>query len=701
MKPVLIFENASDSLKPIVENNQTNKDSYTMGGIFTELGVKNRNDRVYTEQGFLPALGELNERMSTLGVVYGEFDHPENFDTSLAKASHFIKTIGYEKESKQVKGSIRLLSTTLGREAKAIINDGLPLFVSSRAAGVTESDGTVSLKKLFTYDLVADPGFASARLNMINESCGYNKKSNVRIYDITDTSKINELFNMNNNDFVTRTQLADYSTHIVNEIASVKKNLSSAIKEGKKEPKEITKMMEYYESLHATHNDVIKYLDYLAETMQTLVSENKMLKENQDKIISHNDYICEELEKTVEYSEYLAEQLDKTIDYSEYLAESLDKNIDYSEYLAENLDKNIDYSEYLAENLDKNIEYSEYLAENLDKNIDYSEYLAEHVENNIAYGEYIAENLDDNIAYADYIAEGLDKSIKYSKRIVEKLNGNKIYESLEDTERFPLPEDAGLPNIDEEEEEPNEFPEEEEEGGDEFNTELDETPEMDEIVNDEECIEGDPNCDPNAELDEESEEEENHDEHSTEININIDQDGTEVEQNESLTSQIEKLIQEAKKRKASETNEHHFLSFLNKSQIDSFYGLGKDEQEQVVSYINEKGNYFTAKEVLTSIREALSTKTETTEDKIVRLMPEQIKPIWANLSESTKVSILSQARLHPDLNSDEMIEHFWLTRNIKKNESVNKQLLSTEQLINEDKLSDDKLQSIMEKFRKL
>jgi hypothetical protein len=36
------------------------------------------------------------------------------------------------------------------------------LFSYHQAAGITESDGSVSLKKLFTYD-IADPGFASAK----------------------------------------------------------------------------------------------------------------------------------------------------------------------------------------------------------------------------------------------------------------------------------------------------------------------------------------------------------------------------------------------------------------------------------------------------------------------------------------------------------------------------------------------------------
>ena len=69
-----------------------------------------------------------------------------------------------------MEGEIKLLNTYWGKEAKSLVDDGCPVFVSSRAAGVTEADGSVTLKKLFTYDIVADPGFASAKMNSINES---------------------------------------------------------------------------------------------------------------------------------------------------------------------------------------------------------------------------------------------------------------------------------------------------------------------------------------------------------------------------------------------------------------------------------------------------------------------------------------------------------------------------------------------------
>ena len=687
MKPVLIVENSTNSL--IRENSSTNKD-YVLGGTFTEFGVKNRNERIYTADKFIPALDEMNERMNSLGAVYGEFDHPDVFDTSLSRASHIVTKAQYIKEQNLVAGEIRLLSTYWGKEAKALVDDGCPVFVSSRAAGITESDGSVSLKKLFTYDIVADPGFASAKMSVkvLNESLGYtNPKSNFRIYEMSDESKINELFNMNKNEFVTKKQLTDYSQYLVNEIASTKKEVKNAISKGNMSPMKLEQLLEYYEELNETNSKVVKYLDYLAEKIQVVVNENKSLKTTTEKLAKHNDYLAENLEKAINYAEYVAENLDKNIEYSEYLAENLDRNISYAEYVAENLDKNISYSEYLAENLDKNIAYSEYIAENLDKNIAYSEYIAEHVDNsiayseylaehvegNIAYSEYIAEHLDDNIAYSEYIAENLDKSISYQGMIVEKLNskGGKLFESNE--ESFPSLDAAGFEMVEDEKEEGEYYNEEEKEEG-EYN--------------------GVPSAAHSHVHNTEEEEESYNDEPSSyEVTGNDDTE---------LSESINKLIEEAKKRKVSETTDLNFLKFLNKSQVDSFYALSDEEQETVKLHINER-SYFTQKEVLTLIAEALSTKNESLEERVIRLMPENVKPIWNQLNESSKKSVLSQARLYPEdvLKTEAQVEHFWLTRNLKKNESVTKKLVSHEALIQEDKISDTEANAILERFKNL
>jgi hypothetical protein len=717
MKPILIVENNVTPLKENITGSGTKKE-YLLGGVFTEFGVKNRNERIYTADKFLPCLEELNQRISDFGVVYGEFDHPDVFDTSLSRASHIIKKASFIKESNRVDGQIKLLNTYWGKEARTLVDDGCPVFVSSRAAGITENDGTVTLKKLFTYDIVADPGFASARMHSINESLGYKTtdNTNFRIYEMSDESKINELFNMNKNEFVTKQQLTDYSKYLIKEIATTKKDVKSAIKTGNINPKKLEQLLEYYENLDKTNTQIVKYLDYLADKVQIVVNENKSLRTTSDKLISHNDYLAENLEKAINYCEYLAENLDKNITYSEYIAENLDKNITYSEYLAENLDKNITYSEYLAENLDKNITYSEYLAENLDKNIAYSEYiaenldknisygeylaehldnsiayseyLAEHVEGNIAYSEYIAEHLDDNIAYAEYIAENLDKTVSYAGMISEKLNGTKLNENKGKGKLLPTLEEFGFEEADEEEMMGHEMMGNEEE---------------EEMMPHEMMGHEEEEMMPHEMMGNEEEEMMPHEEEE-EMMPGEEEEGMtqEFEGNSDteLSQQIDKLIAEAKKRKVSETNDLHFLKFLNKSQVDSYYSLTNEEQEQVKLYINER-SYFTSSEVLKLINEALSTKNESLEERLTRLMPENIKPIWKQLNESSKKSILSQARLYTDLTTESKVEHFWLTRSLKKNESVSKKLVAHESLIQEDKLSDKEMTSIMERFKNL
>jgi hypothetical protein len=717
MKQVLIVENSVNSLM-VKENKGDQK--YLLGGVFTEFDVKNRNERIYTADRFLPCLEELNERIQTMGVVYGEFDHPDVFDTSLSRASHIITKANFIKESNRVEGEIKLLNTYWGKEAKALVNDGCPVFVSSRAAGITEADGTVTLKKLFTYDIVADPGFASAKMSVkiLNESLNYSNDTNFRIYEMSDESKINSLFNMNTNDLVTKTQLTEYSKYLINELASTKKEVKTALKRGNLNPKKFEQLLEYYESLNETNGQIVKYLDYLADKVQVVVNENTSLRTTAEKLIKHTDYLAENLEKAINYSEYVAENLDKNIAYSEYVAENLDKNIAYSEYIAENLDKNITYSEYIAENLDKNIAYSEYIAENLDKNIAYSEYiaenldknityseylaehldnsiayseyLAENVEGNIAYSEYIAENLDDNIAYSEYITESLDKSISYQGLIVEKLNGSKkLFESNEEEgeEMLPSLSAAGFDSYEEEEEE------ETKSWNDESESDENETPKL-ENYESEESAESE-----NYESEESEESEEKYDSEESEESEEFAYEGN---SDTELSKSIDKLIEEAKKRKASETSDLHFLKFLNKSQVDSFYSLVKEEQDTVKLYINEK-SFFTQQDVLRLISEALSAKNESLEERVIRLMPENIKPIWNQLNESARKSILSQARLYPSevMTTESQVEHFWMTRNLKKNESVTKKLVSHESLIQEDKINESELKAIMERFRNI
>lgn len=653
MKPVLIIENSTNSL--IKEPQETRPKDYILSGIFTEFSVVNRNNRIYTAENYLPVLEEYNQKVLA-GSSWGELDHPQSFEISLSRASHIVKKTEYIKEQNLVKGEIKLLSTTYGKEAKAIIDDGLSLFVSSRAAGVTEGNGHVAIKKLFAYDLVGEPGFASAMMENkpLNESLGYDENVNFRIYEMSDESKINELFNMNKNDYVTKQQLTEYSEHLVNEMATAHRAVKTAISKGKYEPKKLKELISYYENLRSENEFMVKYMDYLATKISVVVKENKSLKDKTDKLIKYNDY------------------------------------------LAENIQKSVDYMGYIAENLDKNIGYTEYVAENLDKNIGYSEYLAEHLDNNIAYSEYLAEHTENNIAYTEYIAEQTDKSIEYQAMIVERLNNTKINEAFgEDENMFPTPVQFGFPEYEETEEET-------------------ETPDIEVNIDIElpvstcdqepsECSSDKPKVitDVPSDLETQLLPEVNPEEIEDEIEDEIDDEELDMNTESALSQSIDKLIEEAKKRKVSESSDLNFLKFLNKSQVDSYYALSNEDQEAVKLHISES-NYFTTKDVLTLIAESLSSKNETLEERVIRLMPDTIKAKWQLTNESTKKSILSQAKLYPSdvLITEQQVEHFWLTRNLKT-ESNSKKLISEDKLIQEDRLSDTEMKSIMERFKQI
>ena len=361
-KKLLILERSKSNLSMTKDADG----SIVLEGVFTEIGVKNKNNRIYEEAEVLPHINELKEKVKT-NKLLGELDHPKDFDISLSNVSHVIEDLEYDKDKKQVLGRIRLLNTSKGKEAQALIEDGIPLHISSRAAGTVDEAGKVKIKKFFTYDLVADPGFENAELARVNESYGFEDTEGLYIYEMENTE-----------DEINKTNKTDLK-------------------------------MENTSENFVTVEDFNKYTEYVKNTLDGV---KESANSNSDELI----------QKLVAYTEHVAEKVNQVTDYSEYLSENLDKSISYSDYLAENVDKIKNYSSYLGEELDKTIQYSEHVAEQADKGIQYSNYLGEKLEKGIEYSEYVAETVDKNIAYSEYLGENLTKSIKYSEYIAENAN---------------------------------------------------------------------------------------------------------------------------------------------------------------------------------------------------------------------------------------------------------------------------------------
>ena len=397
-KKLLILERSKSNLSMTKDADG----SVVLEGVFTEIGVKNKNNRIYEEAEVLPHIKELQEKVKT-NKLLGELDHPKDFDISLSNVSHVIEDLKYDEGKKQVLGRIRLLNTSKGKEAQALIEDGIPLHISSRAAGTVDEAGKVKIKKFFTYDLVADPGFENAELSKVNESYGFGDTEGLYIYEMAETedeinktNKTDLTMENNSGNFVTVEDFNKYTEYVKNTLDGVKESANSNSDEL------IQKLVNYTEHIAEKVNQVTDYTEYLSE--------------NLDKGISYSDYLAENIDKIKNYASYLGEELDSSIQYTEHVAEQADKGIEYSNYLGEKLEKGIEYSEYVAETVDKNIAYSEYLGENLTKSIKYSEYIAENA--NTVKGESINE---------ENVVESINESIKeekvsYKDAISEKLS---------------------------------------------------------------------------------------------------------------------------------------------------------------------------------------------------------------------------------------------------------------------------------------
>jgi hypothetical protein len=380
LKNLLILERSSDVLT--FEKDASGQ--YVLEGIFGEMGVKNKNGRVYDESEYLPQVEALSAKIKQSKLM-GELDHPQNFDISLKNVSHVIEDITYDKESRQVKGRIRLLNTDAGRQAKALVDDGIPLHISSRAAGVVEANGAVKIKKLFTYDLVADPGFENAQLNRVNESYGFESDSNISIFEVdmpipgVDARFVDDKYSKTNENsaqdtmegVIKQEDFNKYSSHIAEQLNTMKAELESlkAIKEAAGENSQV---VEYVEKLRTKMNEMFSYMNEMSKGVNGVIEEV-------NGVVEHNNHIVENVKDLKGYLDHVAEQSDFGLQYMEENAKKTNHIIEHNNYLAGHVDSIAQFGDHLTEGLNQLASYSEYLKGNIETVGQFGDYTAENV----------------------------------------------------------------------------------------------------------------------------------------------------------------------------------------------------------------------------------------------------------------------------------------------------------------------------------
>ena len=456
---VLIVENIGEDLK--IKNNAPN--NTVLEGVCAVFGAKNNNNRVYEKDEYLPHLGYLKDKIEKKQLV-GDLDHPPHFDVTLKSASHIIEGLEYDGGNK-INIRLRILENTPnGKIAKALLEGGVNLSISSRAAGQVLNEGKVKLHRIFTYDLVGEPGFTEAILKetvseslktnfrMLTESYdhlksesfvsknglvdiseSFNFGKNVSVYKINNPIESvleNSIQTQKNNvtmaeQFVTTDSMNKYSNLVKEQINSIKSELRNQRK------------MNESSGVSGKDVDVAKlagFVNYLAEHLEGVINYSDYLSEMVNKSVKYTEHVAETTNNAIEYSSYIGEKLNKSIQHQDYIAEKLNQSINYSEYIKENLNSSINYQNYLAEEVDKGIQYTEYVAEGANKGIEFAEYLSENVNINRDYMQYVAERSSQGIGYTEYLAEQLNNGLDVSKRNVlggiSRMNESQSIDSL-------------------------------------------------------------------------------------------------------------------------------------------------------------------------------------------------------------------------------------------------------------------------------
>jgi len=640
---LLILERSSSNL-------DVNKESgdYILEGIFAQFGVENNNKRIYEEKEYLPHLEYLKKKISENRLM-GELDHPEKFEIALDKVSHVIENIEYDQAKRQIKGRVRILDTPSGKIAKSLIDSNIPISISSRAAGSVSENKTVSIKRIFTYDLVADPGFEDAQLSRINESFGLDNENNLQIFDASrwdnnfsfdekekekpvEAIKENKENTTDMKEFVTIESMERYSLMVKEEIAKINTRLETLNESNANSDetaelrKTVDNLVGYVNEMATEINQNREYMSYTAEMLDESISWSENEIGNQvTKLIEYTESeLAVHLDGLIEHNNYLAEKLNTTIGYvNEELAPILDESINHNDYLVEQIANNRKYTEYLAENavdstnFDSLVEYTEHVYENaagkfegkINESATAEDVIKKH---KLKTHHDVAKFIGDFYDLPDTIKGSTDKfTFKDVEDNVIKVDGKA---GTVDGKKLSL---AGLVDL--------------MSGGD-FDL----------------LIENQAN-----KINENK-------------NVSTDIENRYMSINEKIDAALEQ-IKKTKTEEITESKRHPFTKLLNESNRAAFTELGKTEKEKVSKALNENGILSTVKlnEKFTSLLEGNFEIVE--EPKWLSEAPDKYKAIFESLNEETQDKLRAQASWYEGkLKSPYQIENFWATRGLNE-----------------------------------
>ena len=160
-----------ENVEVITEGKGADKKLY-IEGVFLQSEIKNRNGRMYPFSVLEKEVERYNEEYVKTSRALGELGHPDGPTVNLDRVSHRITSL--RAEGNNFIGKAQILSTPNGNIAKALLEEGVKLGVSSRGMGSIdkrEDCGVVmdDFMLATAADIVADPSAPDAFVNGIME----------------------------------------------------------------------------------------------------------------------------------------------------------------------------------------------------------------------------------------------------------------------------------------------------------------------------------------------------------------------------------------------------------------------------------------------------------------------------------------------------------------------------------------------------
>ena len=188
---------------------------YKIKGIFSTIGEKNRNGRIYPPEIWKSQVEEYQKEIERgTNNCLMEFEHPARSKVDIMEAVARITKLSIDKN--HVIGEAVLLDNPKANQLKSLIDNGVKLSVSSRGAG-SVVDSIVRNFHLITYDIVSEPSDYNATMNGVCESYQLNEGVITGVnYELDKHGNLIEA-NLNESDMYTKNvqdNLADVQNHI-------------------------------------------------------------------------------------------------------------------------------------------------------------------------------------------------------------------------------------------------------------------------------------------------------------------------------------------------------------------------------------------------------------------------------------------------------------------------------------------------------